>query len=45
MKQLPSPNTITSDQIEQHLRTLLMPTNDQQRRTRTRPIKNSNTSC
>jgi hypothetical protein len=31
-------NTITSDQIEQHLRTLLMPTNDQ-RRTRTRPIK------
>jgi hypothetical protein len=31
-------NTITSDQIEQHLRTLLMPSNDQ-RRTRTRPIK------
>lgn len=31
-------NTITSDQIEQHLRTLLMPTNEQ-RRTRTRPIK------
>jgi hypothetical protein len=31
-------NTITSDQIEQHLRTLSMPTNEQ-RRTRTRPIK------
>jgi hypothetical protein len=37
-EQLSSTNTITSDQIEQHLRTLLMPTNDQ-RRTRTRPIK------
>ena len=35
---LSSTNTITSDQIEQHLRTLLMPTNEQ-RRTRTRPIK------
>ncbi|CAF2528327.1 unnamed protein product [Rotaria sp. Silwood2] len=35
---LSSANTITSDQIEQHLRTLLMPTNEQ-RRTRTRPIK------
>ena len=34
----PSTNTITSDQIEQHLRTLLMPTHEQ-RRTRTRPIK------
>ena len=34
----PSANTITSDQIEHHLRTLLMPTNEQ-RRTRTRPIK------
>jgi hypothetical protein len=33
-----SVNTITSDQIEQHLRTLLMPTTEQ-RRTRTRPIK------
>jgi hypothetical protein len=33
-----SSNTITSDQIEQHLRTLLMPANEQ-RRTRTRPIK------
>ena len=33
-----SSNTITSDQIEQHLRTLLMPSNEQ-RRTRTRPIK------
>ncbi|CAF3384409.1 unnamed protein product [Rotaria sp. Silwood1] len=35
---LSSTNTITSDQIEHHLRTLLMPTNEQ-RRTRTRPIK------
>lgn len=33
-----SDNTITSEQIEQHLRTLLMPINEQ-RRTRTRPIK------
>lgn len=31
-------NTISSDQIEQHLRTLLLPANEQ-RRTRTRPIK------
>ena len=31
-------NTITSDQIEHHLRTLLMP-NHEQKRTRTRPIK------
>lgn len=38
-EQNPSSNTITSDQIEQHLRTLLMPSNEQQRRTRTRPIK------
>jgi len=37
-EQLSSGNTIKSDQIELHLRTLLMPTNDQ-RRTRTRPIK------
>ena len=34
-----SSNTITSDQIEQHLRTLLMPNINEQRRTRTRPIK------
>ncbi|CAF1146660.1 unnamed protein product [Adineta ricciae] len=32
-------NTITSEQIEHHLRTLLTPVNEQQRRTRTRPIK------
>jgi len=32
-------NTITSDQIEQHLRTLLLPPTNEQRRTRTRPIK------
>ena len=37
-EQLISANTITSDQIEQHLRTLSMP-NSEQRRTRTRPIK------
>ena len=37
-EQNPSSNTITSDQIEHHLRTLLMPSNEQ-RRTRTRPIK------
>ncbi|CAF0775627.1 unnamed protein product [Rotaria sordida] len=35
---LSSTNTIRSEQIEQHLRTLLIPTNEQ-RRTRTRPIK------
>ncbi|CAM4888033.1 unnamed protein product [Rotaria socialis] len=37
-EELPATSTITSDQIEYHLRTLLMPVNEQ-RRTRTRPIK------
>lgn len=34
----PAANTITSDRIEHHLRTLLMPSHEQ-KRTRTRPIK------
>ncbi|CAF3490851.1 unnamed protein product [Adineta steineri] len=38
-EQLASGNTISKDHIEQHLRTLLMPHNNEQRRTRTRPIK------